>query len=99
MDAKVHHWDGRSRADSSVPATRATHSPHGDKNALRCQSPGDVGGAGASERVASEAARADDARRVHTRHKGALRETRKGFGLVGTFALALAGHRCGWLWV
>jgi hypothetical protein len=28
---------------------------------------------------------------------GSLRETLKGFGLVGTFALALAGYRLGWL--
>jgi hypothetical protein len=72
IDAKVPHWDGRWRADSSVPATLDTHSPPGDKHALRCQSPGGVGGSGASDRIASEATLADDARRVHTRHKGVV---------------------------
>src|SRR5437867_1146765 len=59
-------------ADCLVPATRDTHSPHRDKNALRCQSHGDVGGSVASARVASEATLADDARRVHTRHNGVV---------------------------
>src|SRR5262252_2828590 len=30
--------------------------------------------------------------------RGALRETLEGLGLIGTFALALAGDRFGWLW-
>jgi hypothetical protein len=71
IDAKVPHWDGRWRADSSVPATLDNHSPHGDKNTLRCQSHGDVGESGASDWVASEATLADE-HRMHTQHNGGV---------------------------
>src|SRR5712691_1220186 len=47
--ATGHHWDGRWRTSSPAPASRDSHSPHGDKNAWRCQSHEGVDGSAAWE--------------------------------------------------
>jgi hypothetical protein len=66
MGATGHRWEGRWRAGSPAPATRASDSPHGDRRAARSPRCGVVGWAAAWGRGAAEKAVGDARRLAHT---------------------------------